>query len=150
MTPAARPRATRSRARRGELLPVVFLADGGGVVGVFVDDDEVDVLAVLAGDLAAAGGQQPLVAAVHDLLEFGERGDRVGQGRADEHVGAVPPGAELDLVPVDQDQAAVMRQRAVRHDQLLGGGLAAAGLPADQHVPFGQVDVDLLAVLIGA
>ena len=49
--------------QRGEFFPVVFLADGGGVVGVFVDDDEVDVLAVVAGDLAAAGGQQLLVAA---------------------------------------------------------------------------------------
>ena len=30
----------------GEVFPVGFLADGGGVVGVLVDDDEVDVFAV--------------------------------------------------------------------------------------------------------
>ena len=68
--------------------------------------------------------------------------DGVFEGGADEHVGAVPPRAELDLVAVDQDEAAVMRQRAVRDDQVLGGGLAAAGLAAEQHVPLGQVDVD--------
>ena len=58
-------------------------------------------------------------------------------------------GAELDLVAVDQDQAAVMRQGAVRDDELFGGGFAAAGLAADQHVAFGQVDVDGFAVLVG-
>ena len=107
MTPAARPRAIRSRARAANSSRSFFLADGGGVVGVFVDDDQVHVLAVVAGDLAASGGQQPLIAAVHDLLELGERLGGVVQGGADEHVGAVPPGAELDLVAVDQDQAAV-------------------------------------------
>ena len=45
--------------QRGEVLAVLLGADGGGEVGVLVDDDEVDVLAVLAGDLAAAGGEQP-------------------------------------------------------------------------------------------
>ena len=43
-----------------------------------------------------------------------------------------------------------MGQGAVRDDQLLGRGFAAAGLPADQHVPFGQVDVDRFAVLVAA
>ena len=134
----------------GELFAFGFLADGGGVVGVLVDDHQVDVLAVVAGDLAPAGGQQPCVAAVHDLLEFGERLDGVLERGADEGVGAVAPGAELDLVAVDQDQAAVPRQGAVRDDQVLRGGLAAAGLTAQQHVALGQVDVDGFAVLVHA
>ena len=76
--------------------------------------------------------------------------DGVVDGRADEHVGAVPPGAELDLLAVDQDELAVIGQRAVRDDQVEPGGLAAAGFAAEQHVAFGQVDVDVLAVLIDA
>ena len=48
MTPAARPRATRSRVSAANFSRSVFDANGGGVVGVFVDDDEVDVFAVVA------------------------------------------------------------------------------------------------------
>ena len=58
MTPAARPRAIRSRVSAAKSSRSCFGADGGGEVGVLVDDDQVDVLAVGAGDLAAAGGQQ--------------------------------------------------------------------------------------------
>ena len=105
----------------GEVLPVFLAADGGGVVGVLVDDDQVDVFAVPAGDLAAAGGQQAVVAGVHDGLEGLERVDGVLEGRADEHVGGGPPQAELDLVAVDQDEPAVGGQRAVRGDQVQPG-----------------------------
>ena len=49
ITPAARPRATRSRASAAKSLPLGLLADGGRVVGVLVDDDEVDGLAVSRG-----------------------------------------------------------------------------------------------------
>ena len=48
--------------QRGELLPLLLGADGGGEVGVLVDDDEVDVLAVVAGDLAPPGREQGVVA----------------------------------------------------------------------------------------
>src|SRR5271165_2920642 len=48
-----------------EGLPVGLAADGGGVVGVLVDHDQVDMLTAVAGDLAAAGGQQVLVPVVH-------------------------------------------------------------------------------------
>ena len=41
-----------------------------------------------------------------------------------------------------------MRQRAVRGDQVQPGGLACAGFAAEQHVAFGQVDVDVLAVFV--
>ena len=58
---------------RGELLPFGLGADGGGEVGVLVDDDEVDVLPGVAGDLAAAGGEQVVVPVVHGLLERLER-----------------------------------------------------------------------------
>ena len=44
----------------GELLPVGLGADGGGEVGVLVDDDQVDMLAGVPDDLPAAGGQQVL------------------------------------------------------------------------------------------
>ena len=57
----------------------------------------------------------------------------------------MPPRAELDLVAVDQDQAAVGRQCAVGGDEVERGRLAAAGLPADQQVALSEVDVDLLA-----
>ena len=60
-------------------------------------------------------------------------------------VGAVAPQAELDPFAVDQDQAAVGRQRAVGDDQLQRDGFAAAGFAADEHVAFGQGDVDLAA-----
>ena len=83
-------------------------------------------------------------------LEGLERLDGVVDGRADEHVGAGPPQAELDLLAVDQDELAVVRQRAVRDDQVQPGGLARAGFAAEQHVAFGQVDVDVLAVLVAA
>src|SRR5690349_15176951 len=79
----------------GEGFPLGLGADGGGEVGVLVDRDEVDVLAGVAGDLAAAGGQELAVPVVHDALEMLERGDRVGDGRADELVGAGPPHAQL-------------------------------------------------------
>ena len=148
MTPAARPRATRSRVRRGEVLAFLLGADGGGEVGVLVDDDQVDGLAGVAGDLAAPGGEQVVVAGVHDAPGSGERGDGVGDGRADEHVGAGPPRAQLDLLAVDQDELAVMRQRAVGGDQVQPGGFARAGFAAEQDVAFGQVDVDVLAVLV--
>jgi hypothetical protein len=91
----------------GELLSLGLGADGGGEVGVLVDEDEVDALPGLAGDLAGAVGQERVVAGVHRLLEGFERGDGVGDGRADEHVGAVPPGAKLDLLAVDEDEVAV-------------------------------------------
>jgi len=60
----------------------------------------------------------------------------------------VPPRAELDLLAVDQDQRAVRRQRAVRGDQVEGVRLPAAWLAAEQHVPLGEVHVDVLAVLV--
>ena len=141
ITPAARPRAIRSRASGGELLAFLLAADGGGEVGVLVDDDQVDVLTRVGGDLAAAGGEQVLVPVVHGALELLERLDGVFDGRADEHVRAVPPRAELDLVAVDQDELAVIGQRAVRGDQVEPGGLARAGLAAEQHVPLRQVGV---------
>ena len=62
----------------------------------------------------------------------------------------MPPRAELDPLAVDQDQAAVAGQGAVRDDEVEGVGLAAAGLAAEQHVAFGEVDVDLVAVLVDA
>ena len=77
-------------------------------------------------------------------------GDGVGDGRADELIGAGPPHAQLDLLAVDQDELAVMRQRAVRDDQVQPARLARAGFAAEQHVAFGQVDVDVLAVLVAA
>ena len=42
--------------------------------------------AAVRGDLAAGRGQRPGVPGVHDLLELAERGDGVGDGRADEHM----------------------------------------------------------------
>ena len=150
ITPAARPRATRSRVSARELLPFLLGADGGGEVGVLVDDDEVDALAGLAGDLAAPGGGQVVIPGVHGGLEGLERGDGVFDGRADEHVGAVPPQAQLDLLAVDQDELAVIRQRAVRDNEVQSARFARAGFAAEQHVPLGQVDVDVLAVLIDA
>ena len=71
-------------------------------------------------------------------------------GGADELVGAVPPGAELDLLAVDQDELAVAGQRAVGGDEVEGVGLAAARFAAEQHVALGEVDVDVLAVLVDA
>src|SRR5215472_3376043 len=62
----------------------------------------------------------------------------------------MPPGAELDLVAVDQDQAAITRQGAVGDDEVLGAGLARTGFAADQHVAFGQADVDVVAVFVNA
>ena len=150
ITPAARPRATRSRVRGGELLPILLGANRGGEVGVFVNEDQVDVIAGVADDLAAAGGQQGLVPVVHGGLKLLERLDGVFDVGADELVGEVPPGAELDLLAVDQDERAVMRQRAVRGDQVDPGGFARAGFAAEQHVPLGEVDVDVLAVLVDA
>ena len=150
ITPAARPRATRSRVSAAKSSRSLLGADGGGEVGVLVDDDQVDALAGLAGDLAPPGGGQVVIAGVHDVLEGFERVDGVFDGRADEHVGAGPPQAELDLLAVDQDELAVMGQRAVRGDQVQPGGLARAGLAAEQHVPFGQVDVDVRAVFVAA
>jgi hypothetical protein len=134
----------------GELRPLGLGADGGGEVGVLVDDDEVDVLAAVAGDLARPAARSVVVAVVHELLEPLAAVDGVGDGRADELVGAVPPGAELDLLAVDQDELAVAGQRAVRGDEVQGVGLAAAGLAAEQHVALGQVDVNVLAVLVDA
>ena len=52
-----------------ELLALLLGADGGGEVGVLIDRDQVDGLAVVAGDLAAAGSQQLLVPVVHGALE---------------------------------------------------------------------------------
>ena len=49
MTPAARPRATRSRVSAANFSAFLLGADGGGEVGVLVDDDQVDVLAGLRG-----------------------------------------------------------------------------------------------------
>ena len=60
------------------------------------------------------------------------------------------PQPELDPLAVDQDQAAVRRQRAVGHDQLEGDGLAAAGFAADEHVPLGEGDLDVAAQFVGA
>ena len=134
--------------QRGEVLALLLAADGGGEVGVFVDDDQVDALAVRAGDLPAALGGQRVIPGVHGGLEGVEGLDGVFDGRADEHVGAGAPQAEFDLLAVDQDELAVVRQRAVRGDQVQAGGLARAGLAAEQHVPLGQVDVDLVAVLV--
>src|SRR4029077_12494109 len=51
-----------------ELLALGLGADGGGEVGVLVDRDQVDGLAVVAGDLAAAGGEQLAVPVVHGGL----------------------------------------------------------------------------------
>ena len=62
----------------------------------------------------------------------------------------MPPGAELDLLAVDQDEPAVAGQGAVGDDEVQGVGFAAAGFAAEQHVAFGQVDVDGLAVLVDA
>src|SRR5262249_57138988 len=53
----------------------------------------VERLSGVPGDCAGPGGEQGVVAGVHDLLQGGERGEDVGHGGADEHVGAVPPGA---------------------------------------------------------
>src|SRR5262249_17264855 len=92
----------------------------------------------------------PPVPGVHDVLELGERLDGVGERRPDEEVGGVPPGAELDLVAVDEDQAAVTGQRAVGDDQVLGGRLARSGVAADRHVAFRQADVRLFGVLVNA
>src|SRR5204862_5374600 len=87
--------------QRGELLAFLLGADGGGEVGVLVDDDEVDTLAVGAGDLAPPGREQGVIAGVHGGLEGLERLDGVLDGRADEPVRAGPPRAELDLLTVD-------------------------------------------------
>jgi hypothetical protein len=65
-------------------------------------------------------------------------------------VGAVAPQAELDLLAVDQDELAVVRERAVRGDQVQPARFARAGFAAEQHVAFGQVDVNGLAVLVAA
>ena len=89
-----------------------------------------------------------LVAGVHGGLELLERGDRVGQGRADELISAGLPQAELDLLAVDQDELAVVGQGAVGDDQVEAGGFPGAGFAAEQHVAFGQVDVDRLAVFV--
>jgi hypothetical protein len=140
----------RVAAEVGELGPLGLAADGGGEVGILVDDDEVGGFAGLAGDLAAAGVEQHLVPVVHGALELAEYADGVVHGRADEDIGAVAPHTQLDPLAVDQDELAVEGQRAVRDEQVERGGLAAAGLAADQHVLLGQVDVDLLAVLVHA
>ena len=150
MTPGSPASGYQVAGERGELLPLLLGADGGGEVGVLVDDDEVDALAAVAGDLAPPGREQGVVPGVHDLLEGFERGDGVGDGRADEHVGAGPPRAELDLLAVGQDELAVIGQRAVGDDEVEPGGLACAGFAAEQHVALGQVDVDVLAVLVDA
>src|SRR6185437_1071229 len=47
---------------RGELFSFLFAADGGGEVGVFVDEDEIDAFAGLAGDLPGASGEEFVVA----------------------------------------------------------------------------------------
>ena len=148
MTPAARPRATRSRTRAANSSRSGFLADGGGEVGVLVDDDEVDRLPRRGGDLPQPGGDEPVIPAVHQVLQPAHAVQRVIHGRADEPVGAVAPQAELDLLAVDQNEAAVAGQRAVRGDEVDRGGLAAARLAADQQVAFGQLDVRLLAELV--
>src|SRR6266487_6398740 len=67
-------------AQGGEFGLLFLVADGGGEVGVLIDHHQVDRLAGVAGDLAAASGEQPVVAGVHDLLEFDERGDGVFDG----------------------------------------------------------------------
>ena len=129
------------------LFPV---ADGGGEVGVFVDDDQVDGFARLAGYLAAAFGQQRVVTAVHDDLEPLESLDRGADTGSDEDFGAAAPLAELDLLAVDQDELAVGGQGAVRDDEVERVGFPAAGFAAEQHVAFGQVHVDVFAVFVNA
>src|SRR5262249_18383200 len=106
--------------QRGELLLLFEFADGGGEVGVFVDQHQVDRLTAVLGDLPPSGGEQRVVAGVHELLERGDGGEGIGHGRADEHVGAVPPGAEFDELAVDQHQLAVARHGAVGGDQVQG------------------------------
>ena len=59
-------------------------------------------------------------------------------------------GPSSTCLPSIRTRLAVARQRAVGDDQVQGVGLAAAGLAAEQHVPLGQVDVDLVAVLVDA
>ncbi len=54
MTPAARPRVTRSRTSRMNVSWLFFVADGGGEPGQFVDDDEDEADVVALVDLAAA------------------------------------------------------------------------------------------------
>ena len=45
ITPGGAAPGYQVAGQRGELLPLGFGADGGGEVGVLVDDDQVDVLA---------------------------------------------------------------------------------------------------------
>ncbi len=126
------------------------VADGGGEVGVLVDDHQVDRFAGVAGYLAPSFGQQRVVAAVHDVLQLLERVDGVADAGADEDLGAVAPLAEFDLLAVDQDEPAVGGQRAVGDDEVERVGFPAAGFAAQQHVAFGQVDVDVFAVFVDA
>src|SRR5262249_13174209 len=91
----------------GEVFAFGFLADGGGEVGVLVDDDEVDRLAAGGGDLWLARGWQRAGRGGREVLQPAHAIEGVGHGRADEPVGAVAPRAELDLLAVNQDEAAV-------------------------------------------
>ena len=123
---------------------------GGGEVGDLIDRDQVDREPHVRGDLPLLVVEQPFGPLIDHGLQPAHGVDRVVDRGADEPLGGVPPQAELDALAVDQDQAAIGRQRAVRDDELQGDGLAAAGFPADEHVPLGEGDMDALAQFVGA
>ena len=96
------------------------LGDGGGVVGrAVVDDQHLDLDALLRGDAAHAALQQVPVAVARDdhLDERGSYGDgyRIGSGGDD----------------VEQDPLELVRAR------LPGGRLDAAGSGTDSRLPLG-------------
>jgi hypothetical protein len=123
---------------------------GGGVVGDLVDGDQVDREPHIRGDLALLVVEQPVGPLVDLVLKPAEGLDGVIDGRADESVGTGPPQAEFDSFAVDHHQAAIRRQGTVGDDELQGDGLAAAGFAADEHVAFGQGDLNAVAEFVGA
>jgi hypothetical protein len=95
-------------------------ADGGRVVGQFIDRDEdeleSDPSALELAFLALI--EQNVVAAVHLRDHQTQLDDGRRDVRADEDVGALTPEPELDPLAVQQHQAAIERQGGMTDDQV--------------------------------
>ena len=147
---AARPRATRSRSRVTNSFCCCSVPSTVEYRAISSKMVVMTVQAVAGFDLAAAVGEQPGVAVVHHLLQPAQGDDGVVDVGADELVGDVVPHAELDVLAVEQHQAAVRGQGGVGGDDVQQAGLAAAGFACGEQVLVDDPDVDAVAEFVDA
>ena len=149
MIPAARPRATRSRSSSANAVRCLR-SSALQVEGELVARHQVQRRARRRGDLARAGGEQVAVALLHLPADLPQQLDRVADVGAGEASRARRPRRELDQLAVEQPQPHRRVKRGRRDDERERGGLAGAGLAAQEHVALDELDRDDLAELVDA